>query len=183
MTFWPSKYKRKRTYCCDKPNHTHTEWLQTDEEIEVFQNYTFVYHTFEFVYGVSGAGRRASPTTAATGSTAASSGTGNWTTTTVTTPGTTSARKTNVTVVHFCDLSTARSKWYIDGPVFSGYLLFSLVNPAYANSYRLVRVLVSNVYFNRAICFHIKILYSFKRCENYVDQVRSAGCRQINSIR
>jgi len=30
------------------------------------------------------------------------------------------------------DLSTARPKWRLDGPTLSGYLLYSLVNHAYA---------------------------------------------------
>jgi len=33
------------------------------------------------------------------------------------------------------DLSTARPKWRIDGPVLSGHLLYSLVNYAYANPF------------------------------------------------
>ena len=33
------------------------------------------------------------------------------------------------------DLSTARPKWRLDGPGLSGHLLYSLVNPGYANSY------------------------------------------------
>jgi len=32
------------------------------------------------------------------------------------------------------DLSTARPKWRLDGPALSGYHLYLLVNPAYANT-------------------------------------------------
>jgi len=55
------------------------------------------------------------------------------------------------------DLSTARPKWRHDGPALLGYLLYSLVNPAYANTdhYLLVRY-VSDILMEQ-YCFHIII--------------------------
>ena len=38
-------------------------------------------------------------------------------------------------IAYLFDLSTARPKWRLDGPVLSGHLLYSLVNHAYANCY------------------------------------------------
>ena len=38
-------------------------------------------------------------------------------------------------LLYSIDLSTARPKWRPDGPAMSGHLLYSLVNPTYANSY------------------------------------------------
>ena len=46
--------------------------------------------------------------------------------------------------VTISDLSTARPKWRLDGPAFSGHLLYSLVNHAYANRFHYHLVLVSN---------------------------------------
>jgi len=54
------------------------------------------------------------------------------------------------------DLSTARPKWRLDGPALSGHVLYSVVNHANANRYRLVRQLVSNIIMER-YGFHIII--------------------------
>lgn len=78
-------------------------------------------------------------------------------------------------------LSTGRPKWCLDGPDLSGYHLYLLFNPAYANSQvplspsRITdNILVEkngfhNFYYNN---------YSVKQCVINVDQVRRAGCME-----
>ena len=64
-------------------------------------------------------------------------------------------------VVNTCtsiDISTARPIWRHDGPALSGYLLYSVVNPVYANSYHhhLIRLMVCNILMGK-YGFHIII--------------------------
>jgi len=74
--------------------------------------------------------------------------------------------------------STARPKWWLDGPALSDYLLYSLVSHVYANIATTVTssLIIGQLYFYGAIWLSYYNKYSVKRRVNYLHQRRRAGC-------